>query len=300
MQKSTELNGEILALAQYAKEGKDSLASVQLGALDTAVVTASTGAPREHLVDLAKTIQDADVTLRAATGSKLQVIVDQIRLLQMQARIVLEETKRDADLHRAACNFQKRPGSIYHLYKRDLNPEDDGVPYLSLLSPQEWGRSKPNHSYLGSYRLEHDQTWTPVEKIRQREDNNAFVQNLLGENIIKYTDTPLFSQLTFTDQSLSASRSIQQAPFNNNNIVSNAANATTTATTPSAGSLTSTELKIIAHAQQHQQQIVISDSQNPMALFLQSQSTLTSVPSRQLGTQVPLPNGLKEPENWKQ
>lgn len=44
---------------------------------------------------------------------------------------VLEKAKRDSDLHHAACNIVKKPGSIYYLYERD-----SGQKYLSIISPQ--------------------------------------------------------------------------------------------------------------------------------------------------------------------
>ena len=44
---------------------------------------------------------------------------------------MLEETKRDAELHHAACNFKKRPGQMYHLYRRS-----NGTTYFSMLSPK--------------------------------------------------------------------------------------------------------------------------------------------------------------------
>jgi len=52
-------------------------------------------------------------------------------LLFFQAQLVLEEAKRDADLHHAACNFKKIPGKLYYLYKRN-----SGQTYFSMLSPE--------------------------------------------------------------------------------------------------------------------------------------------------------------------
>ena len=48
-----------------------------------------------------------------------------------QARKVLEETKRNAELHHAQCNFKKRPGHMYYLYRRN-----DGSTYFSMLSEE--------------------------------------------------------------------------------------------------------------------------------------------------------------------
>lgn len=83
------------------------------------------------LVSLAAQVQTADQFVRATTGGKLQVIVDQIRFLQEQARSILEDGRRDAQLHHAACNFQKVPGHTYHLYERE-----DDTTYFSMLGPK--------------------------------------------------------------------------------------------------------------------------------------------------------------------
>lgn len=44
---------------------------------------------------------------------------------------VLEDAKRDADLHHAACNIVKKPGNMYYLYERP-----SGQKYFSILSPK--------------------------------------------------------------------------------------------------------------------------------------------------------------------
>merc|ERR1711976_535881 len=71
------------------------------------------------LVELAAQIQTADQFTRATAGSKLQVIAEQVRFLQEQARAVLEEANLNKELHHIACNFKKVPGKIYYIYKRD-------------------------------------------------------------------------------------------------------------------------------------------------------------------------------------
>ncbi|XP_004344369.1 expressed sequence [Capsaspora owczarzaki ATCC 30864] len=292
---ASDMAAERLAVAQYATVNADALGTVQLSSLDTNVLTATAGAPREHLVDLARAIQDADVTLRATTGAKMQVIVDQIRLLQMQARVFMEEARRDADLHRAACNFTKRAGTTYHLYRRD-GPQDDGVPYLSLLSPEEWGARGTPHTFVGSYRLEADQTWTPVERIRHREDNSAFVQRLLGPNIIKYTDAPLFTQqLNMIDNSYSSVAPQQLLGPSSNS----------SGTSESLGSAGGQQPQAVQSYQSSQSMMMMmtpqQQQQNPMAQQILNQSTLvTPVPKRQLGNAVPLPASVRQPEGFEQ
>jgi hypothetical protein len=130
-----------------------------------------------ELVDLAREIEKADETIGIVAGGKLDLIREQMRVLQEQARRILEEARDASRLHRATCNFKKTPGKIYHLYRRD-----DGELYFSMLSPDDW-RGAPPHPFEGSYRLEADLGFTPVGEgpERERTDARAMIRNLLGE-----------------------------------------------------------------------------------------------------------------------
>jgi hypothetical protein len=114
-------------------------------------------APAYDLVDVAAQIQKADETLATMTGGKLAVIAEQIGKLQEQARVLLERARRDAELHRACCNFEKKPGRVYHLYRKE-----DGTMWFSLIGPDEWTSVQPQ-TYEGSYRLELDMSFTRVD-----------------------------------------------------------------------------------------------------------------------------------------
>ncbi|OXB77350.1 UNVERIFIED_CONTAM: hypothetical protein H355_002342 [Colinus virginianus] len=115
----------------------------------------------------------ADEFVRANACSKLTVIAEQIRCLQEQARKVLEDANRDADLHHVACNLVKKPGNIYYLYRRE-----NGQKYFSILSPKEWGTSP--HEFLGAYKLQHDMSWTPFEDIERRDAEINILDKLLS------------------------------------------------------------------------------------------------------------------------
>ncbi len=113
--------------------------------------------PAIDLVDLARQVALADQVIASHTDARIKVIADQIRGLQEEARRILLQAKHDQDLHRTTCHFKRQPGNIYHLYERG-----DGGRYFSMLSPQEWGN--PPHLYIGSYRLEIDQSWSLMDK----------------------------------------------------------------------------------------------------------------------------------------
>ena len=134
------------------------------------------------LIELARHVQSADSHTKAIAGGKLDLISRQIQQLQAEARQVLEDAKQDMDLAHAKCNFQRRPGSIYHLYSKNIaapgHPEVMEK-FFSMLSPAEWS-GKPPQEHMGSYRLEYDMSWTPIEKIEQRDESRTFNPVLLG------------------------------------------------------------------------------------------------------------------------
>uniref|UniRef100_T2M5U2 Uncharacterized protein C1orf50 n=1 Tax=Hydra vulgaris TaxID=6087 RepID=T2M5U2_HYDVU len=139
----------------------------------------------DDLIALATEVQRADEGVRHIASNKLQIIAEQIRFLQEQARRVLEEAKDSSLLHTAKCNFIKKPGTTYHLYERE-----SGVSYFSMLSPKEW--SNCPHRFLGSYRLEHDQSWTKEEDIKKKDIEKKIVEDLMnkgGVPSLEYFDT---------------------------------------------------------------------------------------------------------------
>lgn len=120
-------------------------------------------APAFQLVDLAAEVAKADDMIANVTGGKLLTIAEQIRSLQNRAREILERAKRDADLHRVTCRFEKKPGETVHLYR-----DDDGSMNFSLFAPHEW-KTKPKHTFVESYRLEQDLSFTPLAEVEARE-----------------------------------------------------------------------------------------------------------------------------------
>ncbi|TNN79628.1 putative protein C1orf50 [Liparis tanakae] len=122
------------------------------------------------LVNLATQVQRGDDFTKANACSKLTVIADQIRYLQEQARKVLEDAKRDADLHHSACNI-------------------------------EWGPSCP-HEFVGAFKLQHDMSWTPVDQVAKRDAEIAIMHKVLSQQ----TALPLYTEPNFkglSDQKIS-------------------------------------------------------------------------------------------------
>jgi DICT domain-containing protein len=108
------------------------------------------------LVEVAKEIEQADQWIASTANAKLSVIASQMRALREAAEQVLAKAEQDAALHRAEAHFKRYPGRAYHLYERA-----DGTRYWSLLSPEDWQDKMP-HTFVGSFRLEADQSFTAL------------------------------------------------------------------------------------------------------------------------------------------
>ncbi|MFT3928131.1 MAG: DUF2452 domain-containing protein [Myxococcales bacterium] len=113
------------------------------------------------LVDVAREIEHADAFIASTTDAQLRLIAEQMAALRSQAERLLEQARVNAELHRAEARFVRHPGKTYHLYARP-HVDGDEVRYWSLLAPADWG-GQPPHRFLGSYRLESDQSWTPLD-----------------------------------------------------------------------------------------------------------------------------------------
>ena len=168
-----------LYLASFAKNMSDKVLKKYSGdnhegADHSAPYPVSRMAPTTELVDLARQSEDADQMLGNVVHAKLKVIAEQMKALQQEARSILESSARDQQLHRAQCQFKRQPGKIYHLYKRS-----EDILYFSMLSPEEWG-GKPPHEFIGSFRLENDMSWTPVEEIGKDEPSIQLLNTMLS------------------------------------------------------------------------------------------------------------------------
>lgn len=144
------------------------------GQANTMPYPASRLTPAIDLVDLAKEIDQADTMVNSRVNAQLQVIADQIKTLQDQARDILSSAQKDQYLHRAKCSFKRIPGKTYHLYEKE-----SGEVYFSLLAPSDWGGGLTPHRFMGSYRLEVDMSWTELGEEERKNNPAHMVKNLL-------------------------------------------------------------------------------------------------------------------------
>jgi hypothetical protein len=104
------------------------------------------------------------------TDRQLQQLYDQMQTLIEQAQNLKKRVEISERIYLSDMNFKPVVGKIYFLYQR--NSQTD---VLSMIAPEEWGRSKPIGHYLAKVQLLSDHTWevldweekaheTPVDK----------------------------------------------------------------------------------------------------------------------------------------
>lgn len=88
------------------------------------------------------------------TDLQLQQIKEQIDLLAQQAREIEARKDISEKIYGSGISFEPIVGHVYHLYEKD-----DGSNQLSMLSPDDWGRSRPSWEHLATVKLLGDHTW---------------------------------------------------------------------------------------------------------------------------------------------
>lgn len=93
--------------------------------------------------------------MQQQTDMQLQQISEQIELLARQARELQERKSLSAIIYNAKMGFKPDINHVYHLY-RDVN----NTYVLSMIGPDEWGKSMKYEEFIHSVRLLADHTWS--------------------------------------------------------------------------------------------------------------------------------------------
>lgn len=93
------------------------------------------------------------------TDMQLGQIYEQMQLLAAQAKKLQDRKSISEKIYLAEMRFEPLINHIYHLYKKQ-----DSTFLLSLIAPQDWGRSKKTFDFVATVRLLADHTWDILEK----------------------------------------------------------------------------------------------------------------------------------------
>jgi len=93
------------------------------------------------------------------TDMQLDQIYQQMQLLANQAKKLNDRKHISEYIYQAEMKFEPLINHIYHLYEKE-----DKSFLLSLIGPDQWGRSKKTFEYMATVRLLADHTWDILEK----------------------------------------------------------------------------------------------------------------------------------------
>ena len=74
--------------------------------------------------------------------------------LKVQYQNLIEEFEWNELVYSSRFSFEPVIGEVYHLYRGD-----DGINFLSLISPNEW-----NKEHIGTFKLNSDKKWVVLHK----------------------------------------------------------------------------------------------------------------------------------------
>ena len=92
------------------------------------------------------------------TDMQLDQIYEQMQLLAAQAKKLNLRKDVSELIYQAEMRFEPLINHIYHLYRKE-----DGNCLLSMIAPDQWGKSKHSFEFLATVRLLADHTWDVLE-----------------------------------------------------------------------------------------------------------------------------------------
>jgi hypothetical protein len=102
-------------------------------------------------------LAEAKREIQTSAVRRLEALDRVYRQLVDQARAIVDEARRDLELHDLPVYAAKIRGQTYHLYER---PDRRPPRFLSILGPEEERQADPRALHLASYRLNEDSSWT--------------------------------------------------------------------------------------------------------------------------------------------
>lgn len=97
--------------------------------------------------------------MREQTGRQMDQLYRQARLLAEQAKEIQRRAEMSERIYTSQMNFEPLINHIYYLYERE-----DGTDLLSMIGPEEWGRSQPFKRFLAKVKLLSDHTWEMLDQ----------------------------------------------------------------------------------------------------------------------------------------
>lgn len=96
--------------------------------------------------------------MQSQAEMQMKQLYEQMELLAAQANALKKRVNISERIYTADIPFEPLIGHIYYLYRRN-----NGQDVLSMIAPNEWGRSKSFPQYVATVKLLADHTWEILE-----------------------------------------------------------------------------------------------------------------------------------------
>lgn len=104
--------------------------------------------------DMGKTKGRSVTAMRQQTDRQMNQLYEQMEVLARQAKLLAQRKEISERIYDAAMGFEPIINNTYYMYERDT-----GEDLLSLVAPEEWGRSFKYSRFLAKCLLLADHTW---------------------------------------------------------------------------------------------------------------------------------------------
>jgi Protein of unknown function (DUF2452) len=104
--------------------------------------------------DLGKAKGRSVTAMRQQTDRQMNQLYEQMEVLARQAKLLAQRKEISERIYDAAMGFEPIINETYYMYERDT-----GEDLLSLVAPNEWGRSFKYSRFLAKCLLLADHTW---------------------------------------------------------------------------------------------------------------------------------------------
>ena len=104
--------------------------------------------------DMGKVKGRSMLAMRQQTDRQMNQLYEQMEVLARQAKLLADRKEISERIYDAAMGFEPIISETYYLYEKE-----NGVDLLSLVAPEEWGRSFKYSRFLAKVTLLADHTW---------------------------------------------------------------------------------------------------------------------------------------------
>ncbi len=92
--------------------------------------------------------------MQAQAGQQMGQLYEQMQTLAEQAKRIQKRVTVSEKIYQAKLSFQPQIGNTYYLYERN-----GGEHFLSMISPEEWGKKIEAYQHQATVTLLPDHTW---------------------------------------------------------------------------------------------------------------------------------------------